>query len=113
MKPQILITDHEIREDIDTKCLYEETKKKFDIYHISIDDPDSCYRDYQKEVDPSWEFLGNNYLVSTIKELPDNIVKCIDNSLSHTNLDTNINDSTSETQIMEASDGSTIKEISW
>ena len=41
------------------------------------------------------------------------LVKCIDNSLSHTNLDTNINDSTSETQTMEASDGSTIKEISW
>ena len=113
LKPQILQTDYQIREDIDTKCLYEETKKKFDIYHISIDDPDSCYRDYQKDVDPSWEFLGSNYMVSTIKELPDTIVKCIDISLSNTNLDTKIYDSTSETQTIEANNGSTVKEISW
>lgn len=86
-------------EDVDTDRLYKEVIKKYDIYHISVDDEENCYRSYKDNADNSWKFLGNHYMISTIENLPKAIISCIDNSLNF--------------QSIETEDGSTLKEISW
>jgi len=69
--------------DIETDKLYEEASKKFDIYHIAIDDRSSCYSSYQNEIKNSFgKLLGQNFKVSTINELSAKIEECIDNSLT-------------------------------
>lgn len=69
--------------DIETDKLYEEASKKFDIYHIAIDDRSSCYASYKNEIKNSFgELLGQNFKVSTINELSSKIEECIDNSLT-------------------------------
>lgn len=68
--------------DIETDKLYEEASKKFDIYHIAIDDRSSCYSSYRNEIKNSFgKVLGQNLKVSTINEISSKIEECIDNSL--------------------------------
>ena len=58
--------------DVETKGLYEEACKKFDIHHISVDDIHSSYSHYNHDgaIDRSWApVLGSNYHVSTIDGL--------------------------------------------
>ena len=79
---------------IDTKELYEEASKKFDIFHISIDSNDNCYKRYKERVDPSFKSVigESNYKVSTINALSNTICDCIDQALKapkHLTEDTN------------------------
>ena len=78
----------------DTKELYEEASKKFDIFHISIDSNDNCYKRYKEKVDPSFKSVigESNYKVSTINALSNTICDCIDQALKapeHLTEDTN------------------------
>lgn len=71
----------------DTPSLYENASKKFDIYHISVNDPVNAYgrrgTDYTNEVDTSFrEVLGQNYFISTVEGLKDKICECIEDSIS-------------------------------
>ena len=62
---------------LDTKTLYKLASEKYDIYHISIDDKDSCYSIYKNSLhlDEKWtELLGQNYLVSDLNNLAANII---------------------------------------
>lgn len=62
---------------LDTKTLYKLASEKYDIYHISIDDRDSCYSIYKNSLhlDEKWtELLGQNYLVSDLNNLAANII---------------------------------------
>lgn len=80
---------------LETKKLYEAASKKFDIYHISVDDKETCYNMYKDEIekpDPKHpenvkftELLGEKYKVSTIDNLSKTIVKCIEDSLLNKN----------------------------
>jgi hypothetical protein len=79
---------------IDTKELYEEASKKFDIFHISIDSNDNCYKRNKERVDPSFKSVigESNYKVSTINALSNTICDCIDQALKapeHLTEDTN------------------------
>lgn len=71
---------------METSDLYEEVIKKFDVYHIAIDDEDNCYSKYKDDIKDTWGmFLGNNLKISTLEELPDKIIECIDDSISKAN----------------------------
>jgi hypothetical protein len=68
--------------DIETKALYENASKKFDIYHIAVDSPKNAYNWYKEEIKSSWEpILGDHFKVSTINELSNTIVDCISDSI--------------------------------
>ena len=71
---------------IKTDALYEEASKKFDIYHISVEDDRTNYNSdrgsYEEQVDKSFkDVIGDDhYLVSSVNGLQKNIVKCIEKS---------------------------------
>ena len=70
--------------DIETKPLFEEASKKFDIYHIAVKDHATAYDHYENLIKKSFgEILGDNLKVSTIDELPDTIEKCIGQSIQN------------------------------
>lgn len=80
------ITGDKLQDDVETSDLYEEVIKKFDVYHIAIDDEDNCYSKYKDDIKDTWGmFLGNNLKISTLEELPDKIIECIDDSISKAN----------------------------
>ena len=66
-------------QDIDTKVLYEDTKEKYDIYHLSIDDAATCYSYRAPRVDKSWlEVLPeSHYKVCGLDDLADIITDII------------------------------------
>lgn len=82
--------------DVDTSELYGEVIKKFDIFHISIDDPSSSYSRRKESIDNSWSLLGQNYMVSTINSLPQKIEDCISNSVSGTVTEQKVTTSSAE-----------------
>lgn len=82
--------NHFQNETVETKDLYPLACEKFDIYHISIDDPDSCYDWYRNTygVDQKWKnLLGQNYRVSTLDGLAATIVNIIANQTSNISID--------------------------
>lgn len=80
-----IATGDELQDDKDlsTDDVLKEAKEKFDIYHISVDDKDSCYsrNNRYNNIDLAWEkLLGeNNYFISTIEKLPQIISNIIIN----------------------------------
>ena len=71
-----LVGHPQILSDVETKTLYPQVCEKFNVYHVSISDSNSykCCRD---EVDNSWAFLGNNYAISSVKDLKQTIERII------------------------------------
>lgn len=64
--------------DIETKSLYKEASKKFDIFHIAVDSPSDSYSYYQNNIKETFEpILGNRFKVSTIDTLAQTIENCI------------------------------------
>ena len=72
--------------ELKTNKLYKEASKKFDIYHISVEDDRTNYNSdrgsYEEQVDKSFkDVIGDDhYLVSSVNGLQKNIVKCIEKS---------------------------------
>lgn len=65
-------------DDIDTKELYEAASKKYHIYHIAVDDSETCYRSYKEQVDKTWkEMIGDNYKVANLDNLANTISNII------------------------------------
>lgn len=76
--------DHVEGKGIETTELYKEAIKKYDIFHIAIEDRSSSYDYYKEHVDDSFKkVLGERYFVSTIQKLGDTICKCIENSVEN------------------------------
>jgi hypothetical protein len=70
------------QKDIETKDLYKEASKKFDIYHIAVDSDDDCYSRYAKSIENSFgQLLGDRLKVSTINGLASTIEGCIADSI--------------------------------
>ena len=66
----------------DTKKLYEEALKKFDIFHIAIDDHNDCYETYKNDIDRTFKpILGERLKVSTIYNLKTTICDCISEAI--------------------------------
>ena len=70
--------------DVETKNLYKEVTKNFDVFHLSVNDKESSYVWQQRayDVDKSFKkYLGDRYRVTTLDSLPENITRCIDDAL--------------------------------
>ena len=89
-----------VQADVETAELYSQASQKFDIHHISVDDPASSYSRYNANggIDMSWALLGENYHVSSVNGLQNMIASII---TSH-----------AETECESAPD-SPVNEISW
>lgn len=71
-----------LQSDVNTKDLYKQASKKFDIYHIAIDDPDTSFKTYQEQITKSWgDILRDKLKISTLNELPSVITTCISQSI--------------------------------
>ena len=72
-----------------TDALYKAASKKFDIYHITVQDNRTNYEgdgsSYDRKVDKSFKnVIGeDNYIVSTVDGLKNNIVKLIERSYNN------------------------------
>lgn len=67
---------------VESKDLYDAASKKFDIFHIAVNDNKNCYRIYEKEIENSFgQLLGGHFKVSTIQELAKTIEDCITESV--------------------------------
>lgn len=74
--------------EVNTEKLYKKALEKFNIYHISIDSPNSSYAWHQDRIESTWNpLLKENAKVSTIDNLANRIVECIDNALSNDKVD--------------------------
>lgn len=71
-----------VQEHVYTDKLYEDASKKFDIYHIAVDDVHNAYRRYKDAISESFgQILGQNFVVSTINNLSDTICECVSKSI--------------------------------
>lgn len=69
--------------DIETPQLFKEASEKFEIFHISIDDRSSSYSRHAVGIRQSFDkLLGQRSKVSTINNLHNTIVECIDEVIS-------------------------------
>ena len=65
-------------QNVKTEDLYKEVLDKFEVYHLAIDDYDSSYKYFKKDIQASWgKLLGDHYKAVTLNELPQAIVACI------------------------------------
>ena len=75
-----------VQGDVDTKKLYAEASKKFDIFHISVDDYATSYSSYKSRIEKSFgQLLGPRSKVATIEALPNVIEACIAESIDGRN----------------------------
>lgn len=88
-----------LQDNIDTKELYEEATKKFDIYHIAVDDPACMYKSYKDDVDRSWKkYLDEDHFkISTI----DGLSALIPNIIKNANTEEGSDAGSSGTVLME------------
>ena len=71
--------------NIDTKELYNDACKKFDIFHIAVDSSSSCYRRYKNSIKETFgELLGDRLKIATINALSGTICECIEESVNGT-----------------------------
>lgn len=83
MRPLAKATGDNIQGDIDTKSLYEAVTKKFDVYHIGIDNVATSFRFYGDRIKESFgKLFGQNYQVSTCQNLHKTIADMIKKSTS-------------------------------
>ena len=83
MQPLAKATGDNIQGDINTKSLYEAVTKKFDVYHIGIDNLATSFRLYEDKIKESFgKLLGQNYQVSTCQNLHKTIADMIKKSTS-------------------------------
>ena len=83
MRPLAKVTGDNIQGDIDTKSLYEAVTKKFDVYHIGIDNIATSFWLYGDRIKESFgKLLGQNYQVSTCQNLHKTIADMIKKSTS-------------------------------
>lgn len=69
--------------DVETKSLYEKVKEKYNIYHIAVDDRETCYKRYGYDINQSWgKYLDSNHLrVATLDSLANEIVNIVMNDV--------------------------------
>lgn len=74
------------QDNIETNELYELAKRKYDIYHITINDRRTAYSWYEKHIDATFgKLLGDRLKVASMDDLAARIVDCIDDALNGDN----------------------------
>ena len=70
------VTGDEISEDVNTKGLYSETIKKYDVYHIAVES--GCYPNQQREAESFAKVIGNEHvMVSSVDDIHKKIVNIV------------------------------------
>lgn len=72
-----------LQDDVNSKELLEEARKKFDVFHIAVNDNSTSYSYYNERynIDKEWkDFIGEeNYSVETLNSLANAIINIIKN----------------------------------
>lgn len=85
------VTGDTNEKDVETKDLLKQVREKYDVYHISVNDPESCYRMYNggeaHRLDKAWtKLLGDeNYFIAKLDNLSNIITNIITNKSETTN----------------------------
>ena len=89
------------RHDVETKDLYDDVIKKFDVFHIAINDKESSYRHYDTEIANTFgQLLGNRLKVSTIQALATTIEDCITESIGASGMTAAMQDGISDAVVV-------------
>lgn len=74
-------TGDNLQDDVETKDLYEEASRKFDIYHLAVNDSQTSFRYYESEIKESFgKFLDEGHLRTVSM---DNIANAIVDIVTH------------------------------
>lgn len=74
-------TGDSLQGDVETEDLYEEASRKFDIYHLAVNDSQTSYRYYESEIKESFgKYLDENHLRTVSM---DNIANAIVDIVTH------------------------------
>lgn len=77
-----------LQSDVETEKLYEDVIKKFDVFHIAVDDSATGYRYYMSDIKSSFgKLLGDRLKVSTLQDLGPTISsiinECVNSNTSY------------------------------
>jgi len=87
-------TGDNLQEDIETKDLYEETIQKFDLYHLAVEDKQTCYQLYKNRIETSFgKYLDKEHF--RVVNL-DNIANAIIDIVVHAEKDKEVDTSGAE-----------------
>ena len=77
------VTGDNLQANIETKDLYPEAIKKFDIYHLAVDDRATSYVNYSMDIQKSFgAYLDENHLkVVKLSDICDTIVGIVENAV--------------------------------
>ena len=79
------VTGDSLQDDVETPDLYEEVSKKFDIFHIAVDDKSSSYKYHADSVNFTFgDLLKNRLKISSINNLSQTICDCVSESIQGT-----------------------------
>ena len=79
------VTGDKLQGDVETKELYNEVIKKYDVYHLAVDDKETSYIFYKSVItDTFGEYLDNEHLrVVTMDNLANTITNIVLNSVAN------------------------------
>ena len=79
------VTGDSLQDDVETPDLYEETSKKFDIFHIAVDDKSSSYKYHADSINFTFgDLLKDRLKISSINNLSQTICDCVSESIQGT-----------------------------
>jgi hypothetical protein len=81
------VTGDVLQADIETKDLYEEVIKKFDVYHLAVNGGSSnCYSHYADRINDSYgKYLDNEHFkVSNLDGIAEDIINIVTNAANGT-----------------------------
>ena len=79
------VTGDHLQDDVETPDLYEEASKKFDIFHIAVDDKESSYKYHADSINFTFgDLLKDRLKVSSINNLSQTICDCVSESIQGT-----------------------------
>lgn len=89
----IASTGDNLESDVETKDLYDNVIKKFDVYHLAVDDPQSAYDRYADDIKDSFgKYLDDKHLkVVSLDNIVQTIVDIIKDAQSNTDSIENVN----------------------
>lgn len=82
-----LVTGDSVQDDIETESLYKEVTEKFDVYHLAVKDPATCYRMYEDRIKSTFgKYLDEDHLkVVTLNNIASIVSDIIINAADKTN----------------------------
>ena len=79
------VTGDHLQDDVETPDLYEEASKKFDIFHIAVDDKSSSYKYHADSINFTFgDLLKDRLKISSINNLSQTICDCVSEAIQGT-----------------------------